>query len=212
MTDLRSEAEAMVADLRIDKESEVVQGVADIITKLLSAWGEAVASGSLAAGAMIEQTRIIDNLRAEIAKVTAERDEAVSDAREIAETNLHAQAYINGQKFACEALRAQLAAATEERDKAKHELASDEHFKRAAELATELLAAREALAKAVEDEREAAALKAMEWARVTPFPKRHALVHLTDEDFNCLAAETEAEDRSARAIAAAIRARKEPTP
>ena len=74
-TDLRSEAEAMVADLRIDKESEVVQGVADIITKLLSAWGEAVASGSLAAAAMIEQTRIIDNLRAELAKVTAERDD-----------------------------------------------------------------------------------------------------------------------------------------
>ena len=72
-------------------------------------------------------------------------------------------------------------------------------------------AAREALAKAVEEEREAAALKAMEWARVTPFPKRHALVHLSDEDFACLVAETEAENRSARAIAAAIRARKEPT-
>ena len=54
-------------------------------------------------------------LRAEVERLTAARDEAVADARGIAETNLHAQAYIDGQKLASEALRAEVERLTKER-------------------------------------------------------------------------------------------------
>ena len=47
-----------------------------------------------------------DDLRAEIERLTMERDEAMSDAREIAETNLHAAAAYEGAQDAAKMLRA----------------------------------------------------------------------------------------------------------
>ena len=127
----------------------------------------------------------IDELRAELAKVTAERDAAMAAKKAKHKEMFEATNYYEDLIREIEAERD---AAREERDKAKHELASDEHFKRAAEFATELLAAREALAVAVEAEREACAQVIENW---------HVLRN---------------GDMTSAKLATAIRARKEPTP
>jgi hypothetical protein len=53
----------------------------------------------------VNEHAVIADLKQQLAEVRAERDEAVADARRIAETNLHAQAYIDGQAFAAGVLR-----------------------------------------------------------------------------------------------------------
>lgn len=53
------------------------------------------------------------SIRADLAKVTAERDEAIADAKQIAETNLHAAARIDGLTDGSAMLREALATAQE---------------------------------------------------------------------------------------------------
>jgi hypothetical protein len=205
MSDLREEAEALCARLREpvnvcgacgqpwgEKCGQADNGwshpicypyyeinrddAADIITKLLSAWGAATERADHAEGFCYRASMAADKdgfvcaeavaLRAELAKVTGERD------------RLKVNFNLESNQF------------------------HDNQWRQLTEMAAELAAAREAVAKAVEDEREACAkiaetektLKA--WLPPGPNGEgenQHATIHGT-------------------AIAAAIRARKEPTP
>ena len=83
-------------------------------------WSDAVAAGRSRRGTMEAETVA---LRAQLAEADAGRDEAIADARQIAETNLHAQAYIDGQKLGVEVLRARVEALTEALREARGQLA-----------------------------------------------------------------------------------------